>query len=193
MGDDLSGERAEVHVAAAAVLDFWFDELTPAQHFARDEGLDRLIAAQFGRLRDRVLATRAERWRDEPATLLAAVILIDQFSRNIHRGSAEAFAGDRVAQALTMHAIDHGWDADLPDQARHFLYMPLMHAEDRAMQALSLEKFATLSNPETLDFARQHAEVIDRFGRFPGRNEALGRRSTDEEFAWLSRPGGGAW
>jgi uncharacterized protein (DUF924 family) len=191
MVGDLGSERAEVHAAARCVLAFWFEALTPEQHFAKSDGLDALIAERFGTLRDEVLAIGAQGWRDDPQLLLAAVILLDQFSRNIHRDTPEAFAADPLALELTLLAIDHGWDRDMPDEHRHFLYMPLMHAESRAMQALCLAKFRELGAAEALDFAHQHAEVVDRYGRFPSRNAALGRESTVAEQEYLSRPGAG--
>lgn len=191
MGGDLGASTSEVHVAAERVLDFWFDELDPEKHFAKDDALDREIADRFGDLRDRVLATRAKRWQDGPAPLLAAIILLDQFSRNIHRDTPGAFEADGLAQELALLAIDQGWDRDLPNKPRQFLYMPLMHAEDAALQQLSIEKFGELNDAEVLKFAEAHKAVIDRFGRFPSRNAALGRPSTAEERDYLSQPGAG--
>lgn len=181
----------EVHVATERVLGFWFDELTPEQHFKVDPALDRTIADRFGALRDAVLASGAARWRDGPAPLLAAILLLDQFSRNIHRGTAEAFAADPLARELTLRAIAQHWDADLPAKPRRFLYMPLMHAEDAALQELSIAKFAQLGDAQSLEFAKAHKAVIDRFGRFPSRNTALGRTSTPEEVEFLSQSGAG--
>jgi uncharacterized protein (DUF924 family) len=179
----------EVH--AQAVLDFWFREVPPARHFAGDDALDRAIAARFGPIRHAVLVSRADGWRDDADAILAAIILLDQFSRNIHRGKDEAFAGDRLALALTRLAMAMGWDASLAPERRAFLYMPLMHAEDKRSQELSLACFEKLGDPENLQAAQERAEVIARFGRFPSRNAALRRRSTPEEQAWLTRPGAG--
>ena len=179
----------EVH--AQAVLDFWFGEVPPDRRFAMDDALDRTIERRFGPMRDAVLVSRADGWRDDPDAVLAAIILLDQFSRNIHRGKDEAFAGDRLALALARQAIARGWDASLDPERRAFLYMPLMHAEDGKTQELSLACFERLEDPENLQYAREHAGTITRFGRFPGRNAALGRQSTPEEQAWLSRPGAG--
>jgi uncharacterized protein (DUF924 family) len=186
MAGDLGVAGGEVH--AQAVLDFWFWEVSPDKRFARDDALDRTIAARFGPMRDAVLVSRADGWRDDPDAILAAIILLDQFSRNIHRGKDEAFAGDRLALALARLAIAMGWDASLDPERRAFLYMPLMHAEDSRSQELSLACFGTLGSPEDLQYAREHADVIAQFGRFPSRNAALRRRSTPEEQAWLSRP-----
>jgi len=191
LGVDLGTTEGEVHANALDVLSFWFDEVSDEQRFAKSSSLDRTIATRFGALRDEVLGTQAAAWRDAPDTLLAAIILVDQFSRNIFRGQAEAFAGDTLAQELSMLAIDRGWDEAMTSEQREFLYMPLMHSEDRELQTLCLAKFTALGDPKPLDFARQHAEVIARFGRFPSRNAALGRESTAQERDYLSRPGAG--
>ena len=173
------------------MLAFWFDELTPEQHFAKDDALDATIRDRFSALRDIVLASGAAGWRDHPDNLLTAVILLDQFSRNIHRGTPDAFAADDLALALTMEAIGKGWDKDMSPDHATFLYMPLMHAEDAAAQKLCIEKFAALDRPENLRFALDHAVVIEQFGRFPSRNAALGRESTVEELEYLARPDAG--
>ncbi|MGN6270550.1 MAG: DUF924 family protein [Sphingomonas sp.] len=191
MGDDLGATTGEVHAAAKAVLAFWFDETPADKHFAKDAALDRTIAERFGGLRDRLLASGAAGWTDDPDSLLAAVIVLDQFSRNIFRGSGEAFAADALALDLTHRALARGWDEALPPERRAFLYLPLMHAEDREEQRLSVDCFTRLGLPENLDFARAHRTVIDRFGRFPSRNAALGRASTEAEKAYLSQPGAG--
>lgn len=189
MAGDLGVAGGEVH--AQAVLDFWFGEVPPDKHFAGDDALDRTIAERFGPIRDAVLVSRADGWRGDPDSVLAAIILLDQFSRNIHRGKSEAFTADRLALALARLAIGMGWDASLAPERRAFLYMPLMHAENSKAQELSLACFERLGDPQELRYAREHAEVIARFGRFPNRNAALRRRSTPEEQAWLSRPGAG--
>jgi uncharacterized protein (DUF924 family) len=176
---------------ADAVLDFWFHDVPADRRFARDAALDRKIADRFGAMHDHVLVTRAEGWRDDPATLLAAIVLLDQFSRNMHRDKAAAFAGDALAVELTKEAIGKGWDIRVAPERRAFLYMPLMHAEDRETQILSLTSFERLGDAENLRYAREHAAVIGRFGRFPSRNAALGRNPTPDELAYLSRPGAG--
>jgi len=191
MGDDLGTAGREVHAAAQRVLAFWFGETPEDKWFAKDAALDRAIGDRFGALRDAVLATGAAGWDGDPDTLLAAIILLDQFSRNIHRGSAEAFAADALALDLTHRALARGWDEKIAPERRAFLYMPLMHAEDSEEQRLSVDCFTRLGNPNNLDFAKAHRAVIDRFGRFPSRNTALGRVSTDAEAAYLSQPGAG--
>lgn len=189
MAGDLVAAEAQVHDATRSVLRFWFEELTPDQHFTRSITLDEAIAERFGALRDAVKETAAGGWRREPDSLLAAIVLLDQFSRNIHRDAAEAFAADPIARELALFGIVSGFEGAFPPDRRCFLYMPLMHAEDRALQRLSVEKFAALGNDLQLEFARDHAAVIERFGRFPSRNAALGRRSTALEKEYLSQPG----
>lgn len=173
------------------VLDFWFDEVTPERRFAKNDALDRTIADRFGDTRDAVLASGAQGWRDTPDALLAAIILLDQFSRNIHRGQAEAFAADGLARDLTLEAIGRGWEDRYTPEQRQFLYMPLMHTEDAALQALSVEKFEQLGDEKALGFAHDHQSVQARYGRFPSRNAALGRVSSPQEQAYLSQPDAG--
>ena len=191
MADDLGAAQTEVHADAAAVLRFWFDEVPPEQRFAKDAALDRTIAERFGKLRARVAADAALGWRDRPDHLLAAIVLLDQFSRNLFRDTAAAFATDDLALELARHGIAMGWDEGMPAEHRAFLYMPLMHAEDADVQAESVALFTALGDPENLKFAREHADVITQFGRFPSRNAALSRESTPAEREYLSRPDAG--
>ncbi len=190
MTGDLRTDGAQVHAQARAVLDFWFALPKEAQ-FKRDDALDRTIADRFGAWRDAVLAHGAAGWRDDPETMLAAIILLDQFSRNVHRGTAQAFAADGLAVELTREAIERGQDRALPPERRIFLYMPLMHAEDAATQDLSVRLFEALGIAENAAFARDHRDVFRRFGRFPGRNAALGRETTPAEQDYLTGTGGG--
>ncbi|WP_447724385.1 DUF924 family protein [Sphingomonas koreensis] len=191
MSGDLGLADGEVHAEARDVLAFWFGELTPEQHFAKDDALDATITRRFGSLHDFLMASGAAGWRDTPECLLAAVIVLDQFSRNLHRGSALAYAADTLALSLTLEAIGKHWDDGLPPERAAFLYLPLMHAEHPEAQRLSLRKFTALGQPENLRFAMEHAVVIEQFGRFPSRNAALGRTSTTEELDYLKRPDAG--
>ncbi len=190
MQRDLGTPTREVHEHARNVLDFWF-ALSTEQQFAKDADLDRAIAERFGLLRDEVKASGAAAWRDDPDTLLAAIILLDQFSRNLHRGSAEAYAADDLAVSLTLAGIANGWEEHYSPERRVFLYMPLMHAEDAPLQDLSVRKYEALGIEKNLLFARDHRDVIARYGRFPSRNAALNRASTPEELDYLSRPDAG--
>ena len=191
MGDDLGTAAGEVHGHAREVLQFWFEEVAPERHFAKDDALDRAIAERFGALQRQLLATEAAGWRDDRDTLLAAVIVLDQFSRNLFRGQAAAFAADPLALELTLIGIARGDDRLMPPERRAFLYMPLMHSEDAGVARFSLHCFEALGNPTNLKFARDHADVLARYGRYPSRNAALGRVSTEAEAAYLSRPDAG--
>ncbi|MES2338045.1 MAG: DUF924 family protein [Pseudomonadota bacterium] len=190
MAEHLGPGTGEVYDAAGDVLDFWFG-LTEQQQFAKDAALDRVIAERFGAMRQDVLDSDALGWRGEADTILAAIILLDQFSRNIFRDDARAFEADPLALSLTHDAIDKRFDRELPPERAVFLLMPLMHAEHADAQALSVAKFEALGFENNATFAREHADVFARFGRFPGRNAALGRETTEEEAAYLSQPGAG--
>jgi len=191
MADDLGGDSLEVHDEAAAVLRFWFDEVPAEKRFAKDAALDATITERFPGLRHRLLRTDAQGWRTDARALLAAIIVLDQFSRNIFRGKADAYGGDALALSLTMEAIALGWDEGRSVPERQFLYMPMMHAEDAVVQLKSLQHYADLGDEYVLGFAKEHADVIARFGRFPSRNAALGRVSTPAEEEYLSQPDAG--
>ncbi len=167
--------------AAPAVLDFWFDEVGQERWFDKSDPLDERIRARFAALYRDLLASHAKAWRDTPSHLLAAIIVLDQFSRNLHRGSAKAFAADPIALALTMFALERGWDTALLPEQRQFLLMPLMHSEVLADQQRAMIEFANLDDANVLAFAKLHHDQVARFGRFPGRNAALGRRTTPPE------------
>jgi uncharacterized protein (DUF924 family) len=190
-----------------ALLDFWFG-LDPARHWQVDPALDAEIAARFGRLlnteaaatpaeagasgRDRANASRdalAKHLRSADHAL-AAVILFDQFPRNIFRGHRRAFATDRLARSLAESAADRGFDGQVAPDRRLFFYLPFEHSEDPRDQARSVRLIAALGRPDWAEFAVRHRDVIARFGRFPHRNAILGRQSTEEEQAFGLEP---AW
>ncbi len=171
------------------VLDFWFEHLTPTVWFARDEATDADIRSRFGDLYTRLSGELPAEATVSARGVLAAVIVLDQFPRNMFRGSAKAFATDDKAMELSESAIRCGFDKELSGKERQFLYMPFQHSEDRVVQSRSIELFASLGDPEVLEYAQRHMTIIDRFGRFPQRNEALGRKSTDEEAVFLQEPG----
>ena len=181
----------EVHEAARAVLRFWFEETAPEQRFGKDAAFDTAIRERFGALLERLKATRATGWDERPETLLAAVIVLDQFSRNLFRDDARAYEADPIARALTRTAMRNGWDAGMTGDERAFLYLPLEHSENAQDQADSVAAMRAIGVPMYIDYAIQHRDVIARFGRFPSRNAALGRRSTPEEADYLSQPGAG--
>ncbi|BFZ54092.1 hypothetical protein PYCC9005_001124 [Savitreella phatthalungensis] len=183
-------DEAQVRTQARDILDFWFG-LPPERHFAKYDALDQELIKRYRPLRDQVLATDAVGWREKPDTVLAAILLLDQFSRNMYRGSALAFAADPLALDLCLSAIDLGWEDQYPAERLAFLYMPMMHAESRSMQDLCVAKFEALGREQSLNFARSHRDVIRQYGRYPSRNAILGRASTDAEQEYLSRPGAG--
>lgn len=167
------------------VIHYWFAELPPAAWFRKDERVDSAIRERFGALHEEVARVHAQQLAT-PLQCLAAVIVLDQFSRNMFRGSPHAFATDRLALSIAQHAIAAGLDQQLDSQQRWFLYMPFQHSEDRAAQARSIELFTQLRDRENLGYAQRHKEIIDRFGRFPHRNEVLGRVSTAEELQFMA-------
>jgi uncharacterized protein (DUF924 family) len=166
------------------VLRFWFKETPEAKRFASDHALDTAIRARFGILHERLARTRAEGWRDDPRSILAAIIVLDQFSRNMFREDGRAFAQDALALELAKEAIEKGFDQQLSDTEKAFLYMPFEHSE----RLEDVERAVALLSPfggETKEYALRHRNVIARFGRYPGRNKLLKRESTPEEVAFL--------
>ncbi|MDO4682642.1 MAG: DUF924 family protein [Lautropia sp.] len=171
------------------VLLFWFEEITPQQQFRKDPAFDQLIAGRFGALHAQAAAGELHGWRDTPEGRLAEIIVLDQFSRNLHRDTPMAFAQDATALVLAQEAIRAGADRALSAQQRSFLYMPYMHSESKAIQAESVRLFEANGIAHNLDFAIRHKDIVDRFGRYPHRNAILGRPSTEEEIAFLKTPG----
>ncbi len=172
----------------AEILAFWFEELRPEQWFKKDEALDGIVRARFGALYRRLAANLAPDWRATVEGCVAAVIVLDQFPRHLYRDDARAFATDEAALAIASLAVERCFDRELSPAQRKFLYLPFQHSEDADAQARSVALFATIDDAETLAYARRHKEVIDRFGRYPHRNAALGRASTEEELAFLEEP-----
>ncbi len=176
-------------MTADDILQFWFHEIAPEQHFRRDEAFDATIRERFGALHASAAAGELWRWRATPAGRLAEIVLLDQFSRNLHRASPLAFAHDGMALALAQELVAAGLDGALDAEQRSFAYMPYMHSESRLVQRESLRLFSALGRASSLDYAQRHAEIIERFGRYPHRNAVLGRASTAEELAFLQQPG----
>lgn len=169
------------------VLDFWFGELSITQWFTRDDALDARIRERFLALHERLLAQEGPRVVTA-RSLLAAVIVLDQFSRNLFRGNPRAYAADAIARRLSRRAIELGLDAGMTMHERLFLYMPFEHSEDAADQALAVDLVSALDDAELTRYALAHRDIIERFGRFPHRNAVLGRASTPEELAFLQEP-----
>ncbi len=175
--------------APRQVLRFWFEEATPEQHFGKDAAFDAEIRARFAGTH--AAASRGELWpwRDTPDGRLAEIIVLDQFSRNLFRDDARAFACDGMALVLAQEAIRAGADRDMPAARRAFLYMPWMHSESRAIHVEAERLFRQPGLENNYRYELRHKAIIDRFGRYPHRNAVLGRTSTPEERAFLEEPG----
>jgi len=174
-----------------AVLDFWFAEIDPAQWWKADPAFDALVRERFGELHGAAARGELYAWRANANGRLAEIIVLDQFSRNIHRGTAAAFAADPMALALAQEAVAGSHDKSLSQQQRLFLYLPYMHSESVLIHEVALTLFRELGLADNLDFELRHKAIIDRFGRYPHRNAILGRTSTAEELRFLEEPGSG--
>lgn len=178
------------------ILDFWFSPDIEKKWYFAGPDFDQQLRDQFGQVLEQATKGQLEAWREFAEGRLALVLLTDQMSRNIFRDQGQAFATDAYALEVAQQALRNGDDlvlkATKPDAWRSFLYMPFMHAEDLEAQRRCLDLFLTHGPAGNIRFARDHLDVIYRFGRFPGRNEALGRLSTTEEIAFLNA-GGGGW
>jgi uncharacterized protein (DUF924 family) len=181
--------RHTAPVTSDDVLRFWFGELTPADWWRKDPTLDRRIAGQFGPTLEAAARCELVAWRRCARGRLAEVIVLDQFSRNIHRDTAAAFANDALALALAQEAVARGCDLELSPAERVFLYLPWMHSESPLIHAEALRLYSAPGLEPNLDFERRHKAIIDRFGRYPHRNAVLGRASTAEEIEFLAQPG----
>jgi len=190
-------------VAAQAVLDFWFLPAAAAGHgrfrpewFRKDDAFDAAIRQAFAAPVEEALAGGLEHWETSACGSLARIVLLDQFTRNLFRGSAKAFAGDPAALALAERMVGSGQDKNLPPLQRMFVFLPFEHSESLLNQERSVALFAGLRREAqdaafdaVYDYAVRHRDIVERFGRFPHRNAALGRTSTDEEVEFLKQPG----
>lgn len=172
-----------------AILHFWFEELTPDQHYAKDDGLDAQIEECFGATLAAARQGELWAWRSTPQGRLAEILVLDQFSRNIHRDTAQAFAQDPQALVLAQELVAGRHDVALPPAQRAFAYLPYMHSESPAIHAQAMKLFNQPGLENNLKFEIRHNDIIARFGRYPHRNAALGRTSTPEEIAFLNQPG----
>ena len=191
------------NTATAEILAFWFGRpgepgfgQPRSEWFRKDAAFDDQIRSRFLPGVEAALAGELTAWADERQGLLAMLILLDQFPRNLFRGEAKAFAGDPRARSLAESALAKGWDKDLSAVEKLFVYLPFEHSEALADQERSVALFSALAAGHSgcegfLDYAYRHHEVIARFGRFPHRNAALGRLSTPDEAGYLAQPGSG--
>ena len=171
------------------VLAFWFTETSPEFWFKKDAKFDARITLQFAVTVKDALAGRYDHWANHCAGCLALILVLDQFTRNIFRGSARAFSGDDMALALSLRCVEREYINHSDENWRRFMLMPMMHSEDLAIQEASLSLFLIHASKLTYDYAVAHRDIIARFGRFPHRNEILGRPSTEEERLFLTQPG----
>lgn len=190
------------------ILDFWFGELnehgcSSPEHrkrwWTKSEAFDEAVQHQFIDDYEAIVAGEREAWRSTPRGALAYIIVLDQFSRNMFRGTPKMFAADELAREVSREGLDAGFDAELSFDERIFFYLPLEHSESMDDHELCTELFEKLrdSAPEPLkadakyylDFAVQHRAIVERFGRYPHRNEILGRANSDEEAKFLEEPG----
>jgi uncharacterized protein (DUF924 family) len=166
---------------ARQLLAFWFDEHNDADWFGGGREFDAKVTKNFVGWRDALRSQPVEAFTEHADTALAAIILFDQVPRNAFRGTAEAFATDHIALALARHAVELGLDAGLTKDQRLFLYLPFEHSEDAADQRESVRLISRLGDQRLLQFALDHQAMIERFGRFPHRNTALGRADREGE------------
>jgi uncharacterized protein (DUF924 family) len=167
--------QCEVPDATRDILDFWFREVGPNRWWTRSDQQDATIRARFMALWEQWRTRSAGCFLATPRDALAAVVLFDQYSRNMFRGRADAFATDALALEIAKRTVDRGLDQSLTRQERNFLYMPFMHSENLAMQDRAIFLFERLGEAQQIAYARKHRDIIARFGRFPARNAALGR------------------
>ncbi|MEC8428876.1 MAG: DUF924 family protein [Pseudomonadota bacterium] len=172
-----------------AVLEFWFEEIDSKLWWTKDISFDDLIRQRFSSLLEQAIAGELAPWRESAQGSLAEVIVLDQLSRNIYRDDPRSFAQDPQALALAQIAIAKGYDTQLQDARRSFLYLPFMHSESALIHEQAVILYESLDSGDNLNFELRHKSIIDRFGRYPHRNAILGRESTPAEREFLSQPG----
>ena len=170
------------------ILNFWFDEIEPASWWKKDDTFDALLAQRFSGVYKQAIRCELFEWRKQPEGRLAEIIVLDQFSRNMFRDTAEAFAYDAMSLTLSQEAVACGADLELKPQQRSFLYMPFMHSESLQIHEIAVELFHQEGMQSNLEFELSHKRIIEKFGRYPHRNKILGRTSTAEEIDFLTQP-----
>lgn len=171
------------------VISFWFDKTTPAQWWKKNDEFDRQIVDRFAEVHAQAVRCELFGWRESPEGCLAEIIVLDQFSRNMFRGDAASFASDPLALVLAQVAISVGADQTLNEAQRPFMYLPFMHSESLAVHDVALDLYTRNASEDSLKFEIRHRDIIVQFGRYPHRNDILGRASTAEEIEFLSQPG----
>ena len=174
---------------AQEILNFWFEEIEPKQHWVKDPEFDHMILERFEAIHGAVATGETWGWRSTGEGRLAEVIVLDQFSRNMYRDTPKAFAFDPLALILAQEAVSQGFDEKINSDWLSFLYMPYMHSESAKVHEEAVRLFSRPGMKGSLDFEKKHKVIIDRFGRYPHRNQILGRTSTPEEVEFLTQPG----
>jgi len=175
---------------AKDIRDFWFADTVQPYWFARSDEVDARIKTDFAETYEAAHRGDLDPWMEDAADALSLVIALDQFPRNLFRGSGRSFESNDIALAHARTALDRGYDQDLSETERQFFYLPFMHSEVLADQDRSVTLYAALGNENALDFAHQHRDIIAQFGRFPHRNAVLGRDDTPEEAEFLKTHSG---
>lgn len=184
------------------VLNFWFGQPEDSEYgkprefwFVKSDEFDLQVKSQFYNLYEQAAAGNINDWQQQPLSCLALIIILDQFPRNMFRNSPRAFATDQLAKAFAQKAVLNQFDTQLIPVQRWFVYLPFEHSENLADQETSIQLFQSLSvypdSQSTIEYAYRHWEIIQRFGRFPHRNQILGRKNTPEETEFLQQPGSG--
>jgi len=171
------------------ILRFWFVEIAPAQWWAKDDAFDKSITERFSDIHASAARCELFEWRKDAWGRLAEIIVLDQFPRNMFRGSPMSFAHDSLALALAQEAVSAKADEALNPTERNFLYMPFMHSESLKIHEIAMDLFRNKGTQNSLDFEMKHKRIIERFGRYPHRNSVLGRESTAAEIEFLRQPG----
>ena len=170
------------------VLKFWFEEIKPSQWWSKDDEFDRLISNRFSAVHSRAVRCELFEWRETAEGRLAEIIVLDQFSRNMFRETALAFAYDQMALVLAQEAVSRGIDRLLTPVQRGFVYLPFMHSESIEIHEVAETIYRQHGVQSGLEWELKHKAIIERFGRYPHRNEILGRESTSEERTFLTQP-----
>ena len=170
------------------VIAFWFEEIQPSQWWAKEPSFDALVTQRFLTTHQQASAGELVKWRSTSLGRLAEILVLDQFSRNMYRDTPQSFAYDTMALVLAQEAVNIGADKLLTPTQRSFLYMPYMHSESLVIHQQAIELFDQEQMQHNLDFEVRHKNIIEQFGRYPHRNDILGRQSTPQEVAFLAMP-----
>lgn len=181
--------KKQKHISADDVIQFWFQELTHEDWFKKNPALDKEIKKRFYDVYKKGSVGELVNWRYSPLSALAEVIVLDQFPRNMFRDKKQSFATDPLALCVAQSAIDKGFDKELTDTQKSFLYMPFMHSESSEIHKAAELLFSAPGLENNYYYELKHKAIIDRFGRYPHRNKILGRRSRKEEIEFLKEPG----